>query len=77
MKKLILTKDLEKHLEKNYKSFADERGRKVHISNFMTLFYYKYANSLDDIWQFWIKKDCLHCENVSGFQFVFPLKKDI
>ncbi len=75
MKKLIHPNNLKDTLKKNYIDFVDERGRVIEINNFINLFYYKYANSVEDIWQFWIKENCLHCENVSGFKIIFPLKK--
>lgn len=77
MKKLISPSKLQKHLEEKYLGFVDEKCRIVSIERFTTLFTFKYSNSVDDIWNYWIKKDVLYCENISGFMFVFPLKKFI
>lgn len=75
MKKLIHTNNLQETLEKIYVDFVDERGRIIEVNIFADLFYYKYANSVEDIWQFWIEENCLHCENISGFKIIFPLKR--
>jgi len=74
MKTLIDQCDLDACLRKKYKFFVDEKNRVIPIGYFITLFYFKYANSLIK-WQFWIKKDFLYCKNDLEFQFIFPLKK--
>ena len=62
----------------NYNYFVDELHRIVPIDYFEILFVYKYANQLSG---FTFKIDLdnykLHCENISGMEFVFPLKKTI
>lgn len=73
--KLIHPSDLKDSL-KSYRYFCDELCRLVHIDNFMTLFYYKYG-AIDDIFQFWIHDDKLHCQNVGGFEIIFPLSKKL
>lgn len=72
MKKLINPDNLRDSLLK-YNYFVDEEGRTVHIDNFLPLFVYKYSTSLSH-WSFHIQNNCLHCENVSNFKFIFPLK---
>jgi hypothetical protein len=74
MKKLLNPIDLKNILSAKYTHFADEEGRIVEIDKFLTLFVYKYTSSLCS-WFFYIQKDCLHCGNISGFKYVFPLVK--
>jgi hypothetical protein len=57
-----------------YRYFVDEKCRLIRIHDFENLFYLKYANNHDDMWQFWINDDKLYCENVSEFRITFPLK---
>jgi len=57
-----------------FRYFVDEKCRLVDIEKFFTIFTYKYANSIDDIWQYWIENNKLYCENISNFMIVFPLQ---
>ena len=75
---LIHPDDISTFLESCYSGFVDEMHRIVDIRNFQTLFTYKYANQIGN-YQFWIeykkRYDEIHCQNVSGMTFIFPLVK--
>jgi hypothetical protein len=72
--------DLMRALHRDYSYFVDEQSRIVDIGLFLSLFTYKYANQLGNF-TFWIeykkKHNELHCQNISGMKFVFPLKGGI
>ena len=72
--------DIQRILSANYEYFVDERCRNIPIMLFEALFFYKYTHT-EDIWSFSIntKEDFesdafLYCKNISGVEFVFPLK---
>jgi len=73
----IHPEELMRTLHRDYSYFVDEHSRIVNIGLFMSLFTYKYANQLGNF-TFWIeykkKYNELHCQNVSGMKFVFPLE---
>jgi hypothetical protein len=79
MKKIITREELkgEKMKEMKYYFFSDERQRVVPIDYLVPLLYYKYLNSVDDIWTFYLENDKLICESIGGMTFVFPLFKTI
>lgn len=78
MKKLI-HRDylLETIKQEGYKYFCDEFCRLVSIDNLTSLLYYKYLNSVADIWNFSIDDDKLVCKNISGMVMMFPLSKNM
>lgn len=59
-------------LSLNYKDFCDERCRLIPVELFLLIFSYKYGDC-DIDWGFYIEDKTLVCENVSKFQFRFPL----
>ena len=57
-------------------SFVDEESRVVSLDYFIPVFVYKYGGLLSN-WTIRIMsdevRDYIHCENVSGMKFVFPI----
>ena len=75
MKKLIPPRALTETLrEAGYLYFSDEHCRVITLDYLVPLMSYKYFG-IGDIWQYWIDKDCLFCENIGGMMVVFPLSK--
>jgi hypothetical protein len=73
----IHIEDLMEILTLHYSYFVDEQHRMVDIKHFLTIFTHKYANQIGNF-TFWIeykkKYNELHCQNISGMKFVFPLE---
>lgn len=73
---LLRRDDLVSFLSPRYTHFVDEECRLVDIKKFPDLFIYKYG-TFGDTWCFWVeykkKYNELHCQNVGGFTFIFPL----
>lgn len=75
MKKLIPPRALIETLrEAGYLYFSDEHCRVITLDYLVPLMAYKYFG-INDIWQYWIDKDRLFCENIGGMMVVFPLSK--
>jgi hypothetical protein len=57
-------------------SFIDEESRIVSLDYFIPVFTYKYGGLLSS-WTVWIEYGTayneIHCRNISGMKFVFPL----
>ena len=76
MSKTLIHPNKLKETLKTYNSFCDSEGRLISTDKFMVLFIYKFG-SFDDIFQFWIHEDKLHCQNICGFEIIFPLHKKL
>ena len=57
-------------------SFVDEESRIVSLDYFIPVFIYKYGGFLSS-WTIKVEsdiiRDYIHCENVSGMKFIFPI----
>jgi hypothetical protein len=57
-------------------SFIDEESRIVSLDHFIPLFIYKYGGFLSS-WTTWVEFGSayneIHCQNISGMRFIFPI----
>lgn len=75
MKQNLLTHEqLLRRLESQYRYFSDEYSACTRIENLEIVLARKYGVHLNQ-WTKKIVKDKLYLENVTGFQYVFPLSK--
>lgn len=68
--------DLLATLKEYGNSFIDEESRIVALEYFIPVFIYKYGGFLSS-WTLWVedgnKYNEIHCENISGMKFIFPI----
>ena len=68
--------DLLNTLKEYGNSFVDEASRIVSLDYFIPVFTYKYGGFLSS-WTVWVedgnKYNEIHCQNISGMKFIFPI----